>query len=53
MPATRDRFLALGAEPVGSTAEQFGVLFRSEVAKWTKVVKESDAEVSGLTSTLR
>ena len=45
LPETRDRFLALGAEPVGSTAEQFGVFFRNEVAKWSKVVKASGAKV--------
>lgn len=45
LPETRDRFLALGAEPLGSTADQFGAFFRNEVAKWAKVVKESGARV--------
>jgi tripartite-type tricarboxylate transporter receptor subunit TctC len=45
LPDTRDRFLALGAEPAGSTAEQFGAFFKNEVAKWGKVVKESGARV--------
>ncbi|MGZ8157027.1 MAG: tripartite tricarboxylate transporter substrate binding protein [Burkholderiales bacterium] len=45
LPDTRERFLALGAEPVGSTAEQFGTFFRNEVAKWAKVVRESGAQV--------
>jgi tripartite-type tricarboxylate transporter receptor subunit TctC len=45
LPETRDRFLSLGAEPVGSTAEQFGAFFKNEVAKWGKVVKESGARV--------
>jgi len=45
LPETRERFLALGAEPLGSTAEQFGAFFKSEVAKWAKVVKESGARV--------
>ena len=45
LPETRDRFLSLGAEPVGSTSEQFGAFFRNEVAKWSKVVKESSARV--------
>ena len=42
---TRDRFLALGAEPVGSTPDQFGAFFRNEVAKWARVVRESGAHV--------
>jgi tripartite-type tricarboxylate transporter receptor subunit TctC len=45
IPELRDRFLALGAEPVGSTPEQFAVFFRNEVAKWAKVVKESGAQI--------
>lgn len=45
MPDTRERFLSLGAEPVGSTPEQFAAFFRSEVAKWGKVVKQSGAQV--------
>lgn len=28
-----------GADPVGSTAEEFAVFIRSEIAKWTQVVK--------------
>jgi tripartite-type tricarboxylate transporter receptor subunit TctC len=45
LPEMRERFLALGAEPVGSTSEQFAAFFRNEVAKWAKVVKESGAQV--------
>ena len=45
VPEMRDRFLALGAEPVGSTPEQFAAFFRAEVAKWAKVVKESGAQI--------
>jgi tripartite-type tricarboxylate transporter receptor subunit TctC len=45
LPDTRERFLALGAEPLGSTAEQFGAFFKSEVAKWAKVVQASGARV--------
>jgi len=45
IPEVRDRFQALGAEPVGSTPEQFSVFFRNEVAKWGKVVRESGAQI--------
>lgn len=45
LPEIRDRFLALGAEPAGTTPEQFAAFFRNEVAKWAKVVKESGAQV--------
>jgi len=45
LPDTRERFLSLGAEPVGSTPAEFGAFFRNEVAKWGKVVKASGAQV--------
>jgi tripartite-type tricarboxylate transporter receptor subunit TctC len=45
LPDTRERFLSLGAEPVGSTPAEFGAFFRKEVAKWAKVVKASGAQV--------
>ena len=44
-PEIRERFITLGAEPVGSTPEQFAAFYRSEVAKWAKVVKESGAQI--------
>ena len=45
LPDTRERFLSLGAEPVGGTPAEFGKFFRSEVAKWGKVVKASGVQV--------
>lgn len=35
----------LGAEPVGSTPQQFAGVIRSETAKWSRVVKDSGAKV--------
>ena len=40
-PEVRERFAKLGAEPVGSTPEEFDALIKSEIAKWGKVVKEA------------
>ena len=45
VPQVHERFLALGAEPVGSTPEQFAGFYRNEVAKWAKLVRESGAQV--------
>ena len=45
IPEIRDHFLALGAEPVGSTPEQFAAFYRAEVLKWAKVVKDSGAQI--------
>jgi tripartite-type tricarboxylate transporter receptor subunit TctC len=35
----RDRLTGDGAEPVGSTPEQFAAFIRAEMAKWGKVIK--------------
>lgn len=41
MPDVRERFLAQGVEPVGSTPEQFGEHIRAQMAKWGKVVQDA------------
>lgn len=38
-PDVRNRFTALGADPIGSTPEQFGAWLKSETEKWNRVVK--------------
>ena len=40
----KDRFVALGAELLSSTPEEFGAYIKSETAKWGKVIKESGAK---------
>ena len=42
-PDLRDRLLADGSEPVGSTPEVFTAFLRSEMLKWGRVVKASGA----------
>ena len=41
MPDVRERFLAQGVEPVGSTPEQFGEHIRAQMAKWARVVQDA------------
>ena len=41
MPDIRERFAALGADPVGGSPEQFGSTIKSEVAKFTRVVRDA------------
>jgi tripartite-type tricarboxylate transporter receptor subunit TctC len=43
-PAMRERLAALGAEPVGNTPEEFAAYCQSELAKWSKIVRESGAK---------
>lgn len=42
-PDTRAKLAAVGAEPMTSTPEQFTDFYRKEVARWSKVIRESGA----------
>jgi len=44
-PEMRERLAAQGAEPVGNSPEQFGAFIKSEIEKWSKIVKASGARV--------
>jgi tripartite-type tricarboxylate transporter receptor subunit TctC len=39
----RERILGLGAQPMAMNSEEFGRFIRAEIAKWSKVVKDSGA----------
>jgi len=45
-PDLQQRLQDLGAEPVGNTSDEFGKLFREEVARWAEVVKVSGAQAN-------
>lgn len=45
LPDMSKRISELGAEPVGSTPEQFTALIKSEIAKWAKVIKDANVEL--------
>jgi len=38
-PEIRDRLTAIGADPVGSTSEEFAALLKAETEKWARVVR--------------
>ena len=40
-PDVRDKLLALGIEPVGSTPEVFGEHVKSEIARWTPIIAKA------------
>ena len=44
-PGVRERLIKQGAEPVGSSPEEFRKLIESELVMWTRVVKETGAKV--------
>jgi len=45
LPEVSERLSSLGAEPTGSTPDEFAVHIRSEIAKWNKVVRDSGARI--------
>ena len=40
LPEARERLAALGAEPVGSTPEEFGAFLRAEMTRWGRIIRE-------------
>jgi len=41
-----ERLTALGAEPVGSTPEEFTAFIKAEAAKWSRVIREAGISMS-------
>jgi tripartite-type tricarboxylate transporter receptor subunit TctC len=42
MPEIREKLLAQGMEPVGSTPEELGRFMKAEVEKWGRVIKSAN-----------
>lgn len=45
LPDVKARFVIDAADPVGGTPEQFSVFLKSEIARWSKVVKQAGIKV--------
>jgi len=45
MADVRERMMEQIAEPIGSTPAEYAAFIAAEIAKWSKVVKESGAQV--------
>jgi tripartite-type tricarboxylate transporter receptor subunit TctC len=43
-PAVREKFVTLASTPVGDSREQFAAFIKSEIAKWSRIAKESGAK---------
>lgn len=46
-PEFRDHLATLGAEPMPQTPQQFADYINADVAKWTKLVRDSDVHLPG------
>lgn len=44
-PDTRQRFAALGIEPVGNTPDDFAAQIKADLARWSKVVQQANIRV--------
>jgi tripartite-type tricarboxylate transporter receptor subunit TctC len=45
--SVRERFVSDGAEPVGSTPEQFAAVIRADLNKWGKVIRAAGIKLDG------
>ena len=45
-PEARKTFLNQGLDPVASTPDEFGAMYRAEIARWAKVVKSVGLQVN-------
>ena len=45
-PEVRDRLSKEGADPAGTTPQQFGAYIKSEIDKWARVVKAANIQVN-------
>ncbi len=46
LPDMRDRLLGLGAQPAGTTPEEFAQFVQSEIAKWAKVIRDANVTLN-------
>ncbi|MBV7482757.1 tripartite tricarboxylate transporter substrate binding protein [Bordetella sp. BOR01] len=46
MPDVKERLVAMGAEVIGNTPEEFALVIREEIPKWRQVVQDSGAKVN-------
>jgi tripartite-type tricarboxylate transporter receptor subunit TctC len=44
LPDVRERLAAVGAEPLGGTPEAYGAVIKSDVARFTKIIKDADIQ---------
>ena len=45
LPAVRQQWAGLGAEPLNTTPEHFAAFLRNDIAKWQKVIRDSGAKM--------
>ena len=41
LPDVAERIVALGAQPVGGTPQEYAAFIQAEIAKWSKVIRSA------------
>ena len=44
LPDVKERMFDLGLDPVGGSAESFGIFVKEDIARWAKVIKEANVK---------
>jgi tripartite-type tricarboxylate transporter receptor subunit TctC len=44
-PDVKEKFAALGFDPIANTPEQFAAQIKAEIAKWEKVIKDAHIKI--------
>jgi tripartite-type tricarboxylate transporter receptor subunit TctC len=45
LPDVKEKFAAIGFEPIGTTPEEFAARIRTEVPRWAKIIREANIRV--------
>jgi len=45
LPEVREKFAAIGFEPIGTTPEEFAARIRIEVPRWAKIIREANIKM--------
>jgi len=45
LPDVKEKFAAIGFEPIGTTPEEFAARIRTEVPRWAKIIREANIKV--------
>jgi tripartite-type tricarboxylate transporter receptor subunit TctC len=45
LPDVKEKFAAIGFEPIGTTPEEFAARIKVDVPRWAKIIREANIKV--------